>query len=354
MILRNVETLGSPRIRDVVIPGGSSTIDLQGTLVFPGLINSHDHLEFNCYDQLGSGPYRDYVGWGSALHQRYAKEIAEVEAVPRALRIRFGIVKNLLCGVTAVAHHGADPQCDSAPVHVIGGTRSIHSPRLGGLRALLMPGGTIVAHVGEGIDEEAEREIDSFLRWNLWRKRLIAVHGIAMRPDQARRFSALVWCPVSNEFLFGATAPISRLKDKTVILFGTDSTLTAPWNIWDHIRRARSLGLLTDDELIAALSTNAERVWNLPAGADIVVARKKSDNPREAFFAIEPEDILIVSVGGSVVLIDASIRGHADMDEQFSPVIVNGTEKWIAEDFPGLAAALRSYLPSISIPFGFT
>lgn len=352
MILRNVETLGAPGIHDVVIPGGDYTLDLKGALAFPGLINSHDHLEFNCYEQLGAGRYQDYVEWGKAIHDHYAKQISEVESIPRALRIRIGIVKNLLCGVTAVAHHGSNPECDSSPVQVIAGTRSVHSPRLGRLSAMLIPGGSaVVVHVGEGVGPEAEREIDDFLRWNIWRKRLIAVHGIAMRPDQARRFSAVVWCPVSNEFLFGATAPIAPLKDKTVILLGTDSTLTAPWNIWDHIRRARELGALTDNELIAALTANAERVWNLPARTDIVVARKKGEDPLKAFFDINPEDILLVSRGGAVVLVDGSLRGHAGIDEKLFPVTVNGTEKFIVEDFPTLAAALRSYLPSIPLPF---
>ena len=118
----------------------------------------------------------------------------------------------------------------------------------------------VVAHVGEGVGIEAEREIDTFIRWNVWRKKLIGVHAIAMRADQAERFAGLVWCPVSNEFLFGCTAPIARLKKHAAILFGTDSTLTAPWNIWDHLRRAREHGALTDEELIAALTTNAARV----------------------------------------------------------------------------------------------
>ena len=33
------------------------TIDLQDYLILPGLINSHDHLEFNLFPRLGHGPY---------------------------------------------------------------------------------------------------------------------------------------------------------------------------------------------------------------------------------------------------------------------------------------------------------
>ncbi|PYS34884.1 MAG: hypothetical protein DMG14_28400, partial [Acidobacteria bacterium] len=264
-----------------------------------------------------------------------------------------GIAKNLLCGVTSVAHHGPDAECAGAPIHVVSGTRSIHSPRLGRLSAMLIPERRIVvAHVGEGIGLDAEREIDTFTRWNVWRKRIIGVHAIAMRADQAKRFAALVWCPVSNEFLFGRTAPMARLKQHTSILFGTDSTLTAPWNLWDHLRRAREHGELSDDELIAAVTTNAAQTWNLSnrgriavgAAADIVVMRRRHTDQREAFFATNPEDILLVMKNGDVVLLDASLRGQCAAEANLFPLVVNGVEKFTADNYRDLARALRSLL----------
>ena len=104
MVLRNVEILGGSGPRDIVIerqrireivssaPPDQPEIAFDGALAFPGLINSHDHLEFNCYEPFGGGPYRDYVEWGETIHRRYASEIAAVEAIPRALRVRMGIV----------------------------------------------------------------------------------------------------------------------------------------------------------------------------------------------------------------------------------------------------------------------
>ena len=371
MILRNVEILGTPGVCDVVIegqtvrdivsgaPAENTSIAFDGALAFPGLINSHDHLEFDCYGQLDGGPYRDYIEWGKTIHRKHASVIAAVEAVPRALRIRAGIAKNLLCGVTSVAHHGTDPECDGAPIQVINGTRSVHSPRLGRLREMLLPERrAVVAHVGEGVDVDAEREIDALIRWNIWQKRLIGVHAIAMRTDQAERFAAVVWCPVSNEFLFGCTAPVAQLKQHTAILFGTDSTLTASWNIWEHLRRARELGPLTVDELIAAVTTDAARLWNLSnrgyigpgALADIVIARKRRDDQYEAFFAANPEDILLVMKNGVIILLDPSLRSQADLDAPLYPMVVNGVEKLTVENYAEVGRQLRSFLPSIPVP----
>jgi cytosine/adenosine deaminase-related metal-dependent hydrolase len=223
---------------------------------------------------------------------------------------------------------------------------------------MLFPGKRpLVAHVGEGIGLDAENEIDSFIRRNVWRRRMIGVHAVAMRADQARRFAALVWCPVSNEHLFGRTAPVDMLKEHAAILFGTDSTLTASWNIWEHLRRARALGLLSDDELIAAVSANAANVWKLNgrgrilsgAVADIVIARKRSADQCDAFFAINPEDILLVIANGVVVLLDASLRASIPTARNLFPTIVNGVEKLTMEDCSELARNLKEF--PVAVPY---
>ena len=122
--------------------------------------------------------------------------------------------------------------------------------------------------------------------------------------------------------------------------------LTGSWNIWKHLRRARDLQQLNDDELIAALTTTAARAWNmanygyLAAGAvaDIVVARRRTGDQHDAFFAIEPEDILLVLKRGKVILIDSSIRGQLPEADKLFPLLVNGCEKLTAGDFRDSAA----------------
>ncbi len=376
MILRGVELVGDDApARDVALSGtahevggeastSGQLVRFEGAIAFPGLTNSHDHLEFNLYPPLAHGRYPDYVAWGLDIQRRDASVIAARERVPRAVRLRWGALKNLLCGVTRVAHHGDDrDDLRGLAVDVVRAT-SVHSLRFDRLWRwkLNAPRGRppfvpLVFHVGEGTSARARREIAALARWNWGRREVVAVHAMTMRPEQASRFRAVVWCPVSNELLYGATADVAALKRRTSILFGTDSTLTAGWNLWDHLRRARALGGLDDRELFSALTDGADRVWGrAPAGRadadrrDVVVARKKTPSRWDAFFALDPEDILLVVRAGRVVLHDASIDlGLAPAGS--TRVRVGAREKVVAEDVGQLVGAIRAHGVEPNLPF---
>jgi len=153
-----------------------------------------------------------------------------------------------------------------------------------------------------------------------------------------------------------ATADIAALKRRTTILFGTDSTLTADWNLWNHLRRARALGALGDRELFDAATGAAAAAWGAPGGrlaagdvADVVVARRKASDPWDAFFAVDPEDVLLVLRGGSVALCDASLRGVA-FERPGSSLRLGATTKWVAEDVPDLLATLALHAVDANLP----
>jgi len=219
-------------------------LDLGGAIIFPGLINSHDHLDFNLFPALGGATYNNYTEWGAHIHKAYKDKIDAVLKVPEELHIQWGIYKNLLCGVTTVVNHGKKIKGRTELLTVYQDCQCIHSVQFekkwkSALNNPLKNGQPVVIHAGEGTNRAAIMEIDRLIKWNLLKRPVIAIHGVAMNETQAKNFKALVWCPESNYFLLNQTAPVNRQKKHLPILFGTDSTLTGNWNIWDHIALAK-------------------------------------------------------------------------------------------------------------------
>src|SRR5688572_7483853 len=101
------------RIRKVVDSGSCRNassdscvqIDLEGYLILPGLINAHDHLEFNLFPRLGRGPYANSEEWAHDIYHPERSPLSEHLSIPKPLRLWWGGLKNLLSGVTTVCHH---------------------------------------------------------------------------------------------------------------------------------------------------------------------------------------------------------------------------------------------------------
>lgn len=318
-----------------------AALEVEGGVALPGIVNSHDHLDFGAFPRLATRTYADYVEWAEDIHRARREEVAAALRVPEALRVRWGLYKNLLAGVTTVVHHGDRLAVPGAPLRVWQEHRVLHSAAHERRWRLKLAAPTrdelpVVVHAGEGTSPRAREEIDALLRWNVLGRRLIAVHGVAMTEAQAVGFEALVWCPASNAFLLGATADVARLSRRTSLLFGTDSTLTAPWDLWAHVRGAR--GVLDDAALLRSLTDTPARVWRLPAGGDLVVATCAR------WTEITPANLALVVVDGAVRLADE--ERHAQLGpagRELTPIGVSGVTKYVQGNLRDLLRALRAH-----------
>ncbi|MES2006099.1 MAG: amidohydrolase family protein [Bacteroidota bacterium] len=381
MLLRNVSIPGDAekQPKDIlvenssiraVLPAGTTVEEADvvypftDAIAFPGLINSHEHLEFNLFPKTGNRIYANYREWGDDIHSQNQQTIREVLQVPLSLRIQWGMYKNLLNGFTTVVNHG-DPLPVTNPfitvhqaantIHSVGFEKKwkwkLNHPRWNRQ--------VFAIHIGEGTDAVAAEEIDTLLRWNVFNRPLVGIHAVAMKPAQARCFKALVWCPESNYFLLNRTAAMDVLQKETTILFGTDSTLTADWNAWPQFRMARETRMLSDQKLIEGLTLHAARIWNMGSvgilrenqRADMVVARRNGRaDLYDAFYAVNPEDILLVVKNGKIVLIDEEIlqqQTHAgNITDGMSEIYLNKTRKYITGNLPKLVQEIRAYYPA--------
>lgn len=381
MILNNINIVGrnyekfAVEIKDrkisIVTPSENINKNLErivnfdNTICFPGLINSHDHLEFNLFPQLGNRKYQDYVEWGEDIHQKNKEEINSILKIPVELRIKMGIIKNLLCGVTTIFHHGNNFDFfNDEIIDIKTGGKIVHSVQLEKRWKLILNDPLnfekIIIHAGEGITESSKKEIDRLLRWNLWNKKLIGVHGINMNEDQAKNFEALIWCPVSNFFLYDKTAKIQKLKKSTKILFGTDSTLTADWNIWNHLNFGKNLNLLNNMEIFHSVTVNPAEIFGLKNTgkieenyfADLVLAKKKHIDIWESFFSVNPEDIILIFKKGEVILLDEGILPKINLgNKHFYKFNLNGKTKFISYNINEAVNQLKNLNDNIKIPF---
>jgi cytosine/adenosine deaminase-related metal-dependent hydrolase len=378
MVLNNVVLIDSTEPVNVKIIGNKITDvmniedadELQLTFndanLFPGLTNSHDHLDFNLFPQLGDNIYKNYTEWGAHIHLHYKDEIAKVLKVPILLREQWGVLKNMVCGVTTVVNHGEKINITNPLITVHENYYYLHSvgfekrwkAKLNNPLKVKLP---MVVHIGEGTDQAAYNEIDKLISWNHLRKTLIGVHAVAMDAKQVDKFKAIVWCPQSNYFLLGETAKLKQLKKHTTMLFGSDSTLTGNWDIWDHISLARKTGMLTDKELYDSLQANASTIWKTNSnkikvgnGADLFITKKESNkHGLDAFFITKPKDILLVIHQGNIRLFDACLVEQLAKTDltKFSKINIGGSNKYVKGDVPALMNSIKEYYPEVTFPF---
>ncbi|MFL5384890.1 MAG: amidohydrolase family protein [Longimicrobiaceae bacterium] len=288
-----------------------ATIRIPNGELRPGLINAHDHLHRNHYGRLGAPPYANAYEWGRDIHQRFAEEIEAGRALPRREALLRGAWKNLRAGVTTVVHHDPwEPDFERDFPIGVARVRTVHS--LGFERDFARaaapdptdPRQPLCIHLAEGTDPLSADEVRDLDRLGYLDDRLHAVHAVGADADGIRRLrasgAAIVWCPTSNEFLLGRTAPPELLAPGIDVLLGSDSLLTADGDLLDELRAARRIGHLDDARLLDAVGVTAARRLRLPtpslapgSPADLVAFRKP-------VLEAAADDVALVIVGGAI------------------------------------------------------
>jgi cytosine/adenosine deaminase-related metal-dependent hydrolase/ubiquinone/menaquinone biosynthesis C-methylase UbiE len=298
-------------------------VDLTGYLILPGLINAHDHLEFNLFPRLGHGPHANFEHWASEIYHPGCSPVREHREVPRAVRLWWGAIKNLLSGVTTVCHHNPfqpDVFRKGFPVRVVSRYGWAHSLALekdvtSAFRSTPSEVPFII-HLGEGTDARSRDEIYELDRQGALDSRTIIVHGVAL--DEAGhtllrdRRAALVWCPTSNVFTLGKTLSRAVVERSPRIVLGSDSALTAEGDLLDEARAAHRLTGVTANELYFMVTRRAAEVLRLSNGeggievgavADLIVIRDSGQSPAEALLSSSFREIEVVLLGGQPYLL---------------------------------------------------
>lgn len=332
-------------------PANSRELDLSGYLLLPGLVNAHDHLEFALFPRLASPPYPNATLWARDIHERYAELIAMHRSIPKEVRLWWGGLRNLLCGVTTVCHHNAaEPVLlrDDFPVRVARGFGWSHSLAFGrDLRAdhAATPlGSPFMVHAAEGIDTEAYNEIAELERLGILGSNTVLIHGLAVNEQAVgllrRRRTALILCPSSNDFLFGHVPQMDLLREIESIALGSDSPLTATGDLLDEVRFALAAcriepraawSMVTETPAAMLRLEDGEGSMRVCGAADLIAIRDTGMDAVHRLATLSAGDVEFVMVGGRVQLASAVIfdRLPSSVREGLEPLRVDGNIRWL-------------------------
>ncbi|TCV97810.1 cytosine/adenosine deaminase-related metal-dependent hydrolase [Luteibacter rhizovicinus] len=293
-------------------------VDLRDHLIFPGLINAHDHLHVNGVPPLRHAtPFPNSYAWISAFQSHFQDPIVVAALdVPKSLRLRHGALKNLLAGTTCVAHHDPwHPALDDAdfPVALLrdyGWSYTLAGPDYGPpVRqsfAATPAGRPWLIHLAEGTDETAQAELAQLDALGCLAANTVLIHGVGLRETDIDRViacgAAVVWCPQSNRALLGRTLDPRRLCEAGRLTMGSDSRLSGARDLLDELSMAAARDELDATSLLALVTTRAARILRLAgygslavgAPADMAIVEDRGGDPADSLVGLRRSQLRAV------------------------------------------------------------
>jgi cytosine/adenosine deaminase-related metal-dependent hydrolase len=350
---------GQPGALDATI------VDTNG-IIFPGLIDTHNHILFDIFDETDWSPSKIYTN-----HNQWPNE-ARYKAMVNAKQYlngesgspvsigcemeKYGELKALMAGTTSVvgAANPANRACYGSLARTIDQTAndlptdkvqvSTLFPSTAAADSVcgnLSDGSTdaYVIHIAEGVDASA---LGEFSKLNtvttsdgcLLAPKVTIVHGTALGGNElltmAQDGMSLVWSPRSNVFLYGGGTDLSKTANVPLaITFGINVALAPDWsiggsqNLLDELRFADQVDntiwgdVITSQELAAMVTANAAHALALDATLGSIAAGRKADlmviggdraRPYDALLAATPRDVRLTIVGGRALYGDAALK----------------------------------------------
>jgi cytosine/adenosine deaminase-related metal-dependent hydrolase/ubiquinone/menaquinone biosynthesis C-methylase UbiE len=346
------------------------TLDLTGYVLLPGLINAHEHLEFGLFPKLGrpsaAPPYRNATEWAHEIHRVHASVIEQYRQIPQVTHLRWGAIRNLLCGITTVCHHNPLHTAltfPDFPVHVLSHFGWSHSLAFDShltqkFRATPQDR-PFILHAAEGVDEDSRSEISELDSMHLLDERTVLVHGLACTAEEVslinRRGASVVACPTSNNFLFAKTLSCNLLNSIERVALGSDSPITGAGDLLNEVRYLRAEVGLEPNMIYRMVTTGPAEMLHLKDGqgriaesgvADLIAVRVQHDSPARTLSNLVFNDVELVLLEGRVQMasphlfarLPYNLRSGMDLLE------VAGHQRWIRSSLQDLFEAAERVL----------
>jgi len=237
------------------------------------------------------------------------------------------------------------------PVSVVDEMRWVHSAAFDfeGLQeeASIDSGEILIVHAAEGVSTRAKQEIEMLHALGLLRPSTILVHALAVTPQMITRLNeagvSLIFCPSSNEFLFGTIPAAALLEHFENAALGSDSPLTACGDLLDEgafvmsrydLPAARLYSMLTENPATMLRLTDGQGKIRIDGRADLIAVPDRGLSPAETLRHLTWQDVHFVMRNGIVQLVAEELAHILQPQElvDFTEIQVDGRRRWIRGD----------------------
>jgi 5-methylthioadenosine/S-adenosylhomocysteine deaminase len=324
----------------------ATTIETGGT-IFPGLIELHNHLSYDCLPMwqvpqkfTNRGQWQNNADYAAHVSAAMGEIAKSKDANVLAALARYAETKCLLGGVTSsqgislkggnldtyyrsamrVVDDPGDPAFTRAATHIPDVDASdwkSFSKELGTVHCLLL-------HLSEGLDAAARNAFLALEQNGVWAitPALAGIHCAALQPQDfaimKQKGASVVWSPLSNLLLYGGTTDIKSAHAAGLdIALGSDWSPSGSKNLLNELKVANvaneELGLgLTNQDIVAMVTSTAARIikWDALVGsiaagkrADFtVISGKSSADPYLSLIKAAESDVQLTIIDGRPVV----------------------------------------------------
>jgi len=378
IIKKGCLAVAGSRIVSLSSPGNNPLNVGGSSVVYPALINSHDHMRGNYLPRVGPPPGVFYLNWGPWDNDLKASAaFAEREHLSEENKYFLSSYKNIFSGVVTVNDHFPHElnkdllprlplraiqeyclahECSSYDLKWGEGIEIEHDRA----KERDWP---FITHLEEGFDPEAMDGVELLERMGRLDDRCLFIHCIGFTDEDiakvAKAKANVSWCPASNILMFNVTCKIRKLLAAGVnVSIGTDSTHTGSANLMAEIAFARETYRnmygedLAPKTIVDMVTVNparafrmSDRVGSLEEGklADVLVLKARVDDPYENLASAGMADIELLMMEGKPIYGEERflpLLGGA-LPAGYSTVTVDGRKMFVSGDPSSLYKEVR-------------
>ena len=349
-------------------PGGVPVISVGG-LIFPGLIDAHNHPQYNVLDHIpfgeifaDRGEWRNHPVYDDFNNQLndiwdYGGDDEQTENVWKLAEMRAAAAGTTMIQGSNPYAHWADAYARRGmginnvgrhPSHAYSSTFPLTNGSWADIGAEYWNRFNI--HLSEGVSQDALDELDDWINMGMLDERTSIIHGVPYGPTEwatlASAGAHLIWSPRSNWVLYRATAQVPEaLAAGLNVALSVDWTPSGSRDLLEELSFARALstdlwdGALSDEWLVksvtryAALALGIEdRVGQIEPGfdADLVVFPGNPAAPYSSLIGSSNLDVMLTVAAGRPVYGEPLLMDQFGFLENVETVDLCGVPKKLA------------------------